>query len=174
MIFYKEIFKSIKEVFLNKNYIFLTLIFTLFMFIINVIYRNYNLVFSNLSLKLLFSLLIGFPQTTTLSGLIILSIIFLLSGIILSLSIFLIKRQIKTKLESSSIIIAIIAPACPTCTLGLFGLLGIGGIITYLPFKGMEIGIIGILLLTISLFYLSKKVNSNVCELKKIKKSNKN
>jgi hypothetical protein len=91
----------------------------------------------------------------------------LLSGIVLSLSLFLLKRQLSYSagIGLSGIITSILTPACSSCALGLAGILGIGGFLSVLPFKGMELGVVGIVLLLISIVYLSKKITMIICKI---------
>jgi len=115
-----------------------------------------------------YSLIRGFPQTTTSASLFFLIILSILSGIIISFTIYLISRQIKSgAYAGTSVLVSLIAPACPSCAVGLFGLIGIGGLASILPFKGLEIGFIGVLVVIFSIFYLAKKVETNTCSIKK-------
>ena len=66
---------------------------------------------------------------------------------------------------SSGLVIGLLAPACPSCGIGLLSALGLGGLGTVLPFGGQEIGIIGILVLLVSIVYVSGQIVAPVCKL---------
>ncbi len=86
----------------------------------------------------------------------------------MAFSIFIIRRQAALGISTSitGIIVSIFAPACPACALSLLGILGLSGFLVLLPFKGIELGILGIVILVGSLVFLSKKINTAVCEVK--------
>ncbi|MCH7664188.1 MAG: hypothetical protein IH859_10020 [Chloroflexi bacterium] len=48
----------------------------------------------------------------------------------------------------------------------LVGAMAIGGFLAVLPFKGLELGIFGIILLGVSVIYLSNKVVTKTCSIK--------
>ena len=103
-------------------------------------------------------------ETFSLIMLILLSI---LSGVVVSMSFFLVRRQIDGSIATSTsgILIGLLAPSCPQCAIGLLSFLGLGGFLTILPFKGLELGVLGIAILVFSMFYLSNKVVTNVCDI---------
>ena len=67
----------------------------------------------------------------------------------------------------SGIVAGIIAPACPSCALSILSVMGVGGALAFLPFGGLELGFVAIIILIISLFYLSNKIMTKVCVVKK-------
>ena len=68
-------------------------------------------------------------------------------------------------------IIGAFGVGCPTCGAFLFGLIGAPLALMYFPFKGLEIQILGILLLIISIFFITKSMNGNCRINKKLKTS---
>ncbi len=54
---------------------------------------------------------------------------------------------------------------CPTCGAFLFALIGAPLALMYLPFRGIELQIIGIFILVISIYFTGKSINSN-CGIK--------
>lgn len=54
---------------------------------------------------------------------------------------------------------------CPTCGAFLFGLIGAPLALTYLPFRGIELRILGILILFLSIYFVSKSMKGK-CEIK--------
>ena len=155
-----------KEVYFANSYYFITVFSSILIYSFNTLIHNYKLIIESPSLNLFYLLIVGFYSTTSISAFIFLIIISLLSGVVISMSIFLIKRQISAGYAGSSgLIVGIVAPACPSCALGIFGILGLGGFLTVLPFKGKELGVLGIVLLIYSIIYLSKKIVTNTCKI---------
>lgn len=169
MKFIQNIKKALKEVFSQKKYYLYTILAASLMFTINALLRNYKLLFLNFSFSLFFIFLVGFPSTIPLSSLINLIIISLLSGIVVAMSVFLVRRQISMEAYTgfASLLTGVLAPACPSCALGLLTLLGLGSFLAILPFKGAELGVLAIIVLFFSLTYLSKKIITIVCKIKK-------
>jgi len=160
--------KAIPVVYAHKKYYALTGFFALAVMAFNVLITNYSLIWSQFSFSLVsvmfFSGLAGLPKFT----LIILLIVAILGGMVLSCSVFLISRQIKGSVgASTSILVGIIAPSCPACAIGPLSALGLGGYLAVLPFRGMELGVLGVALLGVSLVYLSGKIVTTACEVKK-------
>lgn len=58
---------------------------------------------------------------------------------------------------------------CPTCGAFLFALIGAPLALMYLPFRGLELQVFGILILIFSIYLTEKSINSN-CEIKTINK----
>jgi len=161
--------KALYEVYSEKRYILFSGLFSFFVFSFNAAIRNYKLLFSEFSISLFLNLIIGVHSTMSPISFVFLIIISMLSGIVFSLSLFLLKRQIaySAGIGLSGIITSVLTPACSSCALGLAGILGIGGFLSVLPFKGLEFGVLGISLLVASVAYLSKKINITICENKR-------
>jgi hypothetical protein len=92
-------------------------------------------------------------------------IISILIGILFSLIIFKVnlgKESDSKKLgffASIGIFLATIAPGCAVCGVGLLSILGIGsGFLLFLPFEGLELSILSILIL----IYATKKVTTEM------------
>ena len=103
--------------------------------------------------------------TISLTMLILMSIF---SGMVISMTIYLMKRQIKGAVTASTsgVLFSLLTPTCPSCAIGLLSALGFGGFIAVLPFKGLELGVLGLIILIVSIIYLSNKIVSNVCEVR--------
>lgn len=160
--------KAFYEVYAEKKYVAISMLFGLVVFSLNAVIRNYRLLWSEFSFSLLFNLIISVHSTMSTVSFLFLIIVSLLSGIVLSLSLFLLRRQITygAGIGLTGIVTSILTPACSSCALGLAGIIGVSGTLTLLPFKGMELGALGIVLLLISLVYLSGKITATVCEIK--------
>ncbi len=163
------IVEAFREVYSEKKYFLWSGFFSAVVFSLNAAIGNYKLLFSEFSLKLFFTLVISAHSSMSLISFIFLVMVSLLSGIVFSLSLFLLRRQISYSagIGLSGIITSVLTPACSSCALGLAGILGIGGFLSVLPFKGLELGVLGILLLLISMVYLCRKIMVQVCEIKK-------
>ena len=160
---------ALQEVYKRRKYYFFTIFFSLTIFSLNPLSQNYSLLTTNFSLSLAWSLIIASPWTTSLYAFSILILLSLLAGIVLSLSIFLVKKQIKSGIGVgiSGIVVGLLAPACPACAFGLLSILGLGSFLALLPFKGAELGIMGIILLVLSIYYSSNKITATVCPIRK-------
>ncbi|NQV92015.1 hypothetical protein HQ489_06085 [Candidatus Woesearchaeota archaeon] len=167
----KNIIKRTKEALIevhkNKSYLISSLIFAFLVFAFNVLINNYRILISNFTLKLFFSLLVGTIYVMSITSFILLIVMSLLSGIVFSMSIFLVKRQITSNIgaSSSTLLVSLIAPACPSCAIGLLSTLGFGSFLAVLPFKGLELGVFGVILLGISVVYLSNKIVTKTCDI---------
>ena|SRR3989338_6756677 len=169
MKYINNIQKTLQEVYSDKKYFILSGLFSLWVFSLNALISNYKLIISEFSFLLLFNLIISAHSAMSELSFFFLILVSLLSGIVFSLSIFLLRRQINYSagIGLSGVITSVLTPACSSCALGLTGLLGISGTLSVLPFKGLELGILGIILLLFSLIYLSQKITTTICEVKK-------
>ena len=67
---------------------------------------------------------------------------------------------------SGSSIFGMAASGCASCGLPVLALLGIGGVFAHLPFQGLELSVLAIVLLSISLRALViQETKSAVCEI---------
>ena len=168
MKYYSNVINGLKEIGKSKIHLFLIFLFAFFIFAFNALINNYKILFSNFSFKLFGSLLLGTLYSMTNFSLILLAITSVLAGIVLSMTVFLVQRQIGGTLgaSSSGVLMSVVAPACPSCAIGLLSTFGMGGFLAFLPFKGIELGILGIALLSVSLVFLSGKIVTKTCEIK--------
>jgi len=146
-----------------------TLGFATFLILFNALINNYRIIFSSsFSFLLTLSLVRGTLSSINIISLLLLVLMSLLAGIVLSMTIFLVKRQATAKvgMSSLSILAGVIAPACPSCAIGLLSVLGVGSFLAILPFKGLELGVIAVFALFISILYLSKKIAAKVCDVR--------
>ncbi|OIO81437.1 hypothetical protein AUJ84_01190 [Candidatus Pacearchaeota archaeon CG1_02_32_132] len=67
-------------------------------------------------------------------------------------------------LSAIGLFLAILAPGCAACGLGLIAVLGLSGaILTFLPYKGLEISVISIAILAFAIFKMSKDIT--ICKV---------
>lgn len=152
----------------SPGYWVLSIFFALLVFSFNPLISNIPLLLSTPSFKLFFSLILGAHSAVALSKQLTLGILAILSGIVISMVVFVVQRQVHWSAATnlSGVLVGIIAPACPSCALGLLSLLGLGSFLAILPFKGAELNVLALILLTFSVVYLSKKINTLSCTLK--------
>jgi len=157
--------EALKEVYFSKKYFLVTFSLALAIFLFNILVNNYRIIFSDFSFSLFFSLISGTLASMTTLSIALLIIMSVLAGVVTAMTMFLVKRQVKGSLKasSSSILVSLIAPACPSCAIGLLSVLGFGGFLAVLPFKGLELGFLGIGLLMVSTVYLSNKITKKCC-----------
>jgi len=161
--------EALKEVFSNKRYVILSAVSMFSIFGINVFFHNYPLLRDSFSFTLLFYLLIGITSSMSLFSVLMLILISISGGLLLAMSIFLIRRQVSldASVGGVGVIASIITPACGSCALGLVGLFSIGGFFSILPFKGLEIGVLGLIVTIVMIAYISKKITTRTCEITK-------
>ncbi len=160
---------ALPQVYEKKYYYAITAVFAILIYSFNAFVHNYKLLLKEFSFKLLFNLTVGLHGAMSIPSHVFLIVTAITGGILLAMSIFLIKRQITTGLYAGSggLITSLLAPACPSCALGAVGILGIGGFLSFLPFRGLELGVLGIVIIVLTINYMAKKIMTNVCEIKK-------
>ncbi|MBS3139490.1 hypothetical protein J4479_00625 [Candidatus Woesearchaeota archaeon] len=151
----------------NQHYYFISILSALAIYSFNAVFHNFRLAL--LTPNLFISLILGFHETMSIYSIIFLVIISVLTGILVSMTIFLLRRQIKDGIYASGVgvIASVIAPACSSCALGLLGLLGLSSLLAVLPFKGIEIGILGIIIVLAAVNSLAKKIVAQTCPIPK-------
>ena len=154
--------------------------------------RNYFILFASTAILLFLILYILTLATTTnqslsifimMNGLdyailtfFLLFIISLLFGIYISLFVYKIRRNMKGRKVigifggSSGLIAGIFGAGCPMCGSVIFALFGAPLALFFMPFKGLELRVLSILLLIISIYIISKSIYS--CEITIIKNKN--
>lgn len=173
----KTIFSVWKDIFSRPTYLILSVASSVLFYLANVIIQN----FSNLSslypnygfsqtIHFLFNLSINLRQAITLSSYLSLITISILLGILISIIVYKTKdtREKLSKksgfLNTIGVFLAILAPGCAACGLGLIAVLGLtGAILTFLPFKGLEISVISIAILAFAILKMSKDIT--ICKV---------
>jgi len=162
-----SILPALKEVFRDKKYWGLAVGFTFIAMAFNLLVTNFSLLKNQFSIGLFFTLLFGSMAAMPKFSLSLLVIMAILGGVVTSMSIFLVTRQVSGAAAGSSVLLAVIAPACPSCAIGPLAALGLGGYLAVLPFRGVEIGILGLVVLVGALLFLSTKITTKICGVKK-------
>jgi len=163
-----------KRVFGNFKYSLLAIFIAISFYALNVFIANFRALinlYSSLgflgTIKLFFILMLGFYNLILFSSFISLVIISLLLGMLFSLIFYKINilKGNGKKFGLISIIGAFLgafAPGCAACGLGLASILGLSGaFLTFLPFKGLELSILAIVILGIAIF----KTSNDSCKI---------
>ncbi len=118
---------------------------------------------------ILFALLFGIGTVMSGVSLFLLFTIALLTGANVSLLVERIRSaRVSGKMRATvggSSLLGIIGGGCASCGLPILALPGISGAIAYLPFQGMELSIVAIMLLTISFLSLIRSRSGEVCRI---------
>jgi hypothetical protein len=171
--------KNIKSVFSKPKYLAITLIVALLFYEINVIIANWSTISSFLSnsgvmatLKILPTLSYGFKEIITKSSFITLVIVSILFGMLVSIISYKASYNVSTNkklgiLGTIGLFLGALAPGCAACGIGLATTLGLGtAFVTILPYKGLELSILAILILGFTIIKTSQNLTSCNINLK--------
>lgn len=118
---------------------------------------------------ILFALLFGMGTAMSGVSIFLLFTIALLTGANVSLLVERIRSACVSKKMQATVggssLLGIVGGGCAGCGLPVLALPGISGAMAYLPFQGIELSIVAIILLIVSLFSLMKSRSGEVCEL---------
>ena len=165
---FNETIEILKLVLSEKKYKLISLISGLIFFG----FLYYFLVSEVAGNSIWISVMMSGPEFITFSVTTIL-ITSILSGILLSMLFF--KFSVCHSISGKGIFgfvgsgIGAFGVGCPTCGAFLFGLIGLPLALIYLPFKGLELQVLGILVLIVSIYLTGKSIR-NVCKTKTPKK----
>lgn len=154
---------------LNKKFIVLTVVFALTYIYLNVYFTNLQILnqayFGHYPFEYKFDLTIALLEglTTSLSpfNFYTLIIVSILTGLNIALLIKVLKNQAYQKVHLAfgiGSLFGIAGGGCASCGLPLLGLLGVSSSVMHLPFRGVEISILAMLLLSISFISLLKSI----------------
>src|SRR3989344_8754863 len=90
----RDVGRALKIVYAQKQYYLYSLTFAFLVFSVNPLLRNYHLLKAEFSLLLALRLIIASPMTSETLSVLMLFFLSVLSGLVFSLSLFVIKRQI--------------------------------------------------------------------------------
>jgi len=150
----------IKEIFKKDNYLILFLVVSIIIFIIFYFLTLATTTDQSLSI---FIMMNGFWYM--LSTFFLLGIAAVLFGLYVMLLIFKIKnktKNLKRKVSglfgASGLITGLFSAGCPMCGGFLFGIFGAPLALFFLPFKGLELRVLAILLLSLSVYLISRSL----------------
>lgn len=155
-----------KEIILKPNFIFPSLIISILYLIATTFLMNGGLVKDTIlgvyslqyKINLLFALLQGMWTAMNGTGLLVLVLTALLTGVNLTL-LWQKLRQMKSFenlhfVVGGNSILGIVGSGCAACGLPVLSLFGLSGSVIYLPFHGAELSYLAVVLLSISFFLL--------------------
>jgi hypothetical protein len=163
MKYFEETSKAIKLVFSRKKCLWVSLIFG----IVSFGFLYYFLVSSVADNDIWISVMMsgaGFVTFSIISSLLIAG----LSGILISMVLF--KFDNFKKIEGKGFFgflgsgIGAFGVGCPTCGAFLFSLIGLPLALTYLPFRGLELQALSVVILLVSVYFTGKSING-VCKI---------
>lgn len=152
---------------LNTRFFILTIIFSTVYLLLNVYFANWSL-FNHTFLgnfpfeykiKLSFALTNGLVTTMSVLNFYSLIIISVLTGLNIALLLRVFKNLAFQKAQMAfgmGSIFGLAGSGCASCGLPVLGLLGLSSSVVNLPFKGLEISVLSILMLVFSFIYLYK------------------
>lgn len=161
----------VKNVLYKRNYFILFLCISILVFV--VFYLLTLATVTNQSLGI-FIMMNGFLYT--FSTFFILAVIALLFGVYVSLLVYKIKMRCKDKkgkgalsnvFGSSGLIAGLFGAGCPMCGAALFALFGAPLALFFMPFKGLEVRVLALILLSISVYMFSRSLIK--CNIRKYK-----
>ena len=162
-----EVRKFIKNILNSKNYLILFISASFLTFL--VFYLLTLATTTNQSLEI-FIMMNGFLYT--LSTFFLLAIASLLFGIYIILLAYKFRKKCKNGKEiisgifgSSGLIAGLFGAGCPMCGAALFALFGAPLALFFLPLKGLELRLASIILLSLSIYFLSRSLIK--CKLRK-------
>jgi len=164
------VIKAMLEVFRESRYWLIGFSAIVFLISLNILAVNYQIYFSFQNFNLMKEIFIGTFFTLPKHSVVLLFVLSVLSGIFISMFAYHVKSSgmlsTSSKTGTLGTILGILAPSCTTCGIGLAAALGFSGIIGTLPFDGIELGIVGIILLLIAIYLLSTRIVEKTCIVK--------
>ncbi len=176
--------RGIVQVLKKPSYIFLVIATTALIIVLSiwlsmnqfVLWVLSDSVFSlSVKLKLLFSTLGAFQTNFTFFSRITTTIVAVLSGVNIALLIFYFKKRIKLQAAAGTSTFGILAgllgvgcSACGSVVLSsIFGLAATASVINILPFRGSEIGVVSVIILSFSIYTIAKRIDNPLfCKIK--------
>lgn len=173
-----QVLKVWKRIFKNPRYVLLALIIAFLFYLLNGFFLNVKNAFTTYLLlgplgtaKLLFLASVLFHQQVNSLTLIAVIALSLLFGIFISLLTYRVYQvDIKHRekigvLGTIGVFLGLAAPGCVACGVGVISLIGFSSLLALLPFGGQEIVFLALILVSISVINLSRKLYNPVCKL---------
>jgi len=166
-----QIFSTWKEVFGNWRYLITAVVISIIFYSFNVLissWQNLRALYPSIgflgTINFFFISWLGFKSTIIFHSFISLIIISILFGILISLILFKSRFNITENKKVGlfgwfGIFFGVLAPGCVACGVGLASLLGIGaGFLVFLPFEGLELSILSIIMLSFAILKISNNM----------------
>lgn len=163
-----QIFSTWKKVFGNWKYLITAGAISIIFYSLNVLissWKNLATFYPDFgffkTIEFFFILWIGFKSNIIYHSFLSLIVISILFGVLISLVLY--KSRFNTLTDKKfglfgwfGIFFGVIAPGCVACGVGLASFLGIGaGFLVFLPFEGLELSILSIILLSLVILKIS-------------------
>ena len=173
----KRSFINLRHVFLKIKYVILALVFGALFYLLNLFISTSGNILSfyrtqGLSkiISFTFNLFVNFRSTILLSSFIMIIVLSFLTGILFSLVIYKVNLRRKSSskigaLSFTGMFLGIFALGCTACGLGLVAFFGLAASFATLPFKGLEISILAMVILTISILRFSYTLFDDTCSI---------
>lgn len=175
----KEIFKTWKKVF-SFRYLLLAIILAIAFYSLNIIISNFGSLSSFYlskgffaTLKFFFIMALGFYNVVPISSYIVFIIVSILFGFLISLIFYKVNANISLSKSTRffgvfGVFLGALFPGCAACGIGLLAVLGIGtAFLTFLPFKGLELSVLAVIILGFSIVKMTNDINDcKACEIK--------
>lgn len=164
---FHEFISVLGQVYKNKKYFYFTIISSVLFFTI-----FYKLTLTNIADNSLEIFIMMSGYNYTFFALLSFAIISILFGIYLSMAIYKFNLMKKRGMGTGFVgfigfFAGVFGAGCPTCGSAVFALFGAPLALMYLPFRGLELRILSILLLGISIYFLSKSlIKCETCNIK--------
>ena len=163
----KLINSGFKKVYSKPFYLFLAVLITFVLILLNILLFNRALFISAPGWNIALRVFIGTFSTMPYLSIVTLLLSSLLAGIFISLLVYHVKilKELNSSVSGSGgFLLVMLSPACPYCGIGLVSAMGFGGLFAGLPLNGSEISIVGIFLLIIAIVSISTKISQKVCK----------
>jgi hypothetical protein len=151
------------------------LVISFFFYTTNVVIGNmrnlqtaYSLTGLSGTIKMFGLFIVSFADTMPRFMYVAMIVISVLTGALSSLLVY--KHRINTgtsrtstrTLTGTSFFLGVLAPGCTSCGLGLIAWLGLGSSVAFLPFKGNEVALLAIGMLSLSISTTSNQIDKDV------------
>jgi|SRR3989344_4675692 len=169
----KQMLDGWKKIFGNWKYLALTLFIAVLFYSLNVFISNWKSLIEFYPsfgffgiLKFFFTLALGFKNLIKFHSFISLIMISILFGMLFSLITYKSKLGIKPGkkvgiLGGIGVFLGALIPGCTACGVGLVSVLGLGaGFLAFLPYNGLELSILAILILGFSITKITKEMHT--------------
>ena len=171
--------KLIKTLYQKPTYLLLTTSVGILFYILNAILvdAKHNLtILSHTNpfnlFRILGLIIIGLPSRIKMISVVSTIIIGIMLGILISLLTYRARSMHRPSgkrvgiLSSVGIFLGVVAPACAACGIGLAPILGLSAFITLLPYEGLELSVLAIVLLIVAIYRVSQSLlRDTICKI---------
>ncbi|MEX2017427.1 MAG: hypothetical protein WD876_03055 [Candidatus Pacearchaeota archaeon] len=177
----KSMFKTWKDVFGKWQYLLLGLFIAVLFYLFNVFIAGWRSLIGFYSVNgfvktvnFFFVLFFGFRSTLTSASFVSMVVISLLLGMLFSMLIY--KTYFHMKFNNKNLgafgvfgaFLAVFIPGCAACGVGVASVLGLSaGALAFLPYDGIELSILAVIILGVTIFITTKNLYS--CKVPEIK-----